>query len=175
VFYDLEGQALDDAEVTFGVALPAFTQANVDTLFGIYTDNFKSSLDGSAAISRLQATDSTLVTIVSSTGAVGGTATGGAAVPQAAYLVRKIAAVGGRANTGRMYLPGVSESKVDGAGTVDSTFRNGRQTEMNTFLDDLGAADIGFVILHANGSTPTDVTALLFEGKIATQRRRLKR
>ena len=175
VFYDLEAQATDDAEVTFGVALPAFDQTNVNVLFSIYTDNFKAVLSSSALMSRVEVHDSSLATIASNTAAVVGTVTGDPMTPQVAYLIKKLTALGGRRNRGRMYLPGANESKVDGSGNVSSAFVTTLQTAFDNFMTDLGAADIGFVILHSDGGTPTDITGGIAEPKVATQRRRLKR
>ena len=104
-----------------------------------------------------------------------GTVSGDPMTPQVAYLVKKLTALGGRRNRGRFYLPGVVESKVDGAGNVLGAFQTTIQTSMDDFMTDTGAADIGVVILHSDGGTPTDVTSLQVEPKVATQRRRLKR
>jgi len=174
-FYDLEQQATDDAEVVFGVALPAFDQTNVDALFGIFTSTFKNVLSGSANITRIEVHDSSLATITSTGAPENGTVSGDPMTPQVAYLVKKLTALGGRRNRGRFYLPGVVESKVDGAGNVLGAFQTTIQTSMDDFMTDTGAADIGVVILHSDGGTPTDVTSLQVEPKVATQRRRLKR
>ena len=175
LFYDLEGQAIDDAEITFGVSSSSFGTSLVNDIYDFMTDSLKEALDGSAAITRLEMTDDTAVTISSTNAAVGGTATGGAGVPQAAYVVKKVGTTGGRRNRGRWYLPGISEGKVDGAGNVDATFAGLRQADMDILLAAFDGNSVPLHILHADLSTPTPVAQLLFEGKIGTQRRRLHR
>ncbi len=175
LFYDLDGMGTDDAEVTFGVALPAFDLTNVNAVFNIFGDNFKTVLSNSAVITRAEVHDNSLVTITSTGSPKVGTVTGDGMTPQVAYLIKKLTALGGRRNRGRMYLPGANESKVDGQGNVSSSFVTSLQTAADWFFTDLGTADIGLVILHADSSTPTDVTGLTAQAKVATQRRRLKR
>jgi len=174
-FYDLAGQGTDDAEVVFGVALPAFDLTNVNALFDIYTSAFKTMLNNGSLITRMEVHDSSLATITSTHAGVVGTVSGDGTAPQVAYLVKKLTALGGRKNRGRMYLPGPNESKVDADGSVISAFISSSQSSLDNFMTDTGAADIGIVILHTDLSTPTDVTSLVMEPKVATQRRRLKR
>lgn len=106
---------------------------------------------------------------------VPGTQGGDAISPQVALLVSKTSGLAGRSNRGRMYIPGQSESNVDGAGTVLSTFRTTAQGAMDTFLGDLDTLETPMVILHNDpADTPTVVTALTVQNKVATQRRRLR-
>jgi hypothetical protein len=105
-----------------------------------------------------------------------------ATVPQnTAWLVKKISGLGGRRNRGRMYFPGVSESVVDNKGELTS----GQITALNTLVGSLKVGGsvhtaFGFLgqmqILHETGSqTPTEVTDLVVQKVVATQRRRLRR
>jgi len=94
---------------------------------------------------------------------------------QVAYLMRKETNNVGRANHGRMYLPGVSEGLVAPNGTVDSTQKDDLTTAGNTLLAKLTADDIPMVILHSTvGPTPVLVDRLECDQLVATQRRRLR-
>lgn len=103
-------------------------------------------------------------------------------VPQnTAFLARKQTNLGGRRNRGRMYIPGVPESWVTGAGVVPI----GNVGDINTALGKLLVGGLihtafGFlgqpVLLHQSGSqTPTEIVDLQAQRIVATQRRRLRR
>lgn len=103
-------------------------------------------------------------------------------VPQnTAFLARKQTTLGGRRNRGRMYIPGVPESWVTGAGVVPIA----NVATINTALTGLligGAIHTAFgflgqaQLLHQSGSqTPTEVVDLQCQRVVATQRRRLRR
>lgn len=96
------------------------------------------------------------------------------APPNVSFLVRKVTAMGGRANRGRMYLPGVPESLVGNDGTLDSTFVTNQATVATNFLSRLSAEVLAPVILHNSVQTPTLITQLVMEPRVATQRRRLR-
>lgn len=106
----------------------------------------------------------------------------GVNVPQnTAFLVRKQTTLGGRRNRGRMYIPGVPESWVTGAGVVPIA----NVGNVNTACAALGIGGsvhtaFGFLgqmqLLHQSGSqTPTEVVDLQCQRVVATQRRRLRR
>lgn len=106
--------------------------------------------------------------------AIGGI--GGAGSPSnAAYLVRKNTSLGGRQGRGRMYLPGVAESTTGSDGAIDPGTRDIIQDEVTTFGNLLVLASIPMVLLHTDATAPTPVTTLVLQGRIATQRRRLRR
>ncbi len=93
-------------------------------------------------------------------------------------LLHKNTAAGGRAGSGRMYLPGAADDDVSNT----SEFNPGRVANLTaaatTLLGDLTAADLPMVLLHGEGSpitVPTFVTSITCDGKVATQRRRLRR
>jgi hypothetical protein len=98
--------------------------------------------------------------------------------PNCAVLVRKTSGLTGRANRGRMYLPGMlSEADVSEDGTIGAGVTSAIQTAMTAFYNALlgGAAAIQMVIFHTlPGPSPTLVTGLIVENMIATQRRRLR-
>jgi hypothetical protein len=98
-------------------------------------------------------------------------------VPQnCALLVRKGSASPGRRGRGRMYLPpfGLSENQVSKNGMLDPAFVSSAQAKV---IAAFGAFDN--FILHAtslNSATPapSEVTSLVVDTRIATQRRRLR-
>lgn len=92
-----------------------------------------------------------------------------------ALLVQKRTALGGRANRGRFYLPGVPEAQVDGDGLIPSTYRASVETAVDGFLADIVAEGMNMVILHNVSPTPTIVTSLTVDEYAATQRRRMRR
>jgi hypothetical protein len=175
VFYDLEGMGLDDAQVVFGLAAADYSATTAEAVFDMYTDNFGPVLANSHLITRLELRDSGNIVTTSTGAAVTGTGGSPSVSPQVAYLIEKRTALGGRRNRGRMYLPGPTEGTVDGRGNVTSARVNDLQVAIDGFLADLGAADMTMRILHADGGTPTQVTAGVAKALVATQRRRLKR
>lgn len=73
---------------------------------------------------------------------VTGTQPAPAAPPNVAYLVRKPTASRPRGRRdGRMYLTGVHEGAVDGAGIVETVFRNAVQENLDNFYN--GVSDTG--------------------------------
>lgn len=100
-----------------------------------------------------------------------------------AMLARKLTNLGGRKNSGRMFLPWVFEQEVDNTGVMDPNAVTKFSTDLNNFL--LALADVAvngptpMVILHnedIHGVTipPTSVAGLVLDHVIATQRRRMR-
>lgn len=98
-----------------------------------------------------------------------------------AYLVQKRSNQGGRANRGRMYLPGCAEAQVDDAGNFSPGARDNLQTALEdaiagttaAFLNG-GAPGSQGAILHADpNTTPTLIQSYSVTAKVATQRKRL--
>lgn len=92
-----------------------------------------------------------------------------------ATLVRKVSALGGRANRGRIYFPGPSETAVLEGGILDGSVVTGLAVEAADGLNNLDARDVAMVILHEGAATPTLVTSLQVQAVIASQRRRQRR
>lgn len=101
-----------------------------------------------------------------------------------AYLVQKVTTRPGRAGKGRCFLPGIApEQSVDDVGVLTSGAILSAQDACDLWLVTLanatGAVKTPMVLLHnagiPGGSTPTPVTALRIDSRIATQRRRLRR
>lgn len=113
-----------------------------------------------------------------------GTSTADKLPQNCAMLVQKQTLRPGRAGKGRCFLPGVvAEGSVDDVGVQNSTALTNAQTAANLWLTALanpsGIAVTPMVLLHnqgiPGGSTPSPVTALRVDPRIATQRRRLRR
>lgn len=97
------------------------------------------------------------------------------APPQVSYLLKKGSGFAGRANRGRIFLPGVEETAVDPGGALTSGAISALQGAANQFLSDLGSLGQEMVILHENPAlTPRVVTSLIVDGRVATQRGRLR-
>lgn len=103
-----------------------------------------------------------------------GAVTGSPATPQVAFLLRKRTAMGGRMNRGRMFLPGVPEFSVNGAGVVIPSEIAALQTASNALLAAIDTLQGEMVILHSASSDPTSVISLQADSRVATQRRRLR-
>lgn len=103
---------------------------------------------------------------------VDGAASGDTMTPNVAYLYQKQSIVLGRSGRGRFFLPGVSESHVDGGGNVDPTFLTAQRNHATSALAGLADAG-GMFILSKDGPVP--VTKLVPEAMVATQRRRLRK
>lgn len=113
-----------------------------------------------------------------------GPATGGVDVPtlpsNVAVLVRKVTASGGRANRGRMFVPGMAEGSVSNTGTIGSPTLPNWQAAFDQMQSDLeGSSGIeNLRVLHDESSpvaTPTVQVSYAVQALVATQRRRLRR
>jgi hypothetical protein len=97
--------------------------------------------------------------------------------PNCAILVKKITNIGGRHNQGRCFLPPawVTEVSVTSTGALaagDVITINGMLLASLTAMETAG---YHAVLLHSTaGPAPVSVTALSVDGRVATQRRRLR-
>lgn len=106
--------------------------------------------------------------------------TGEAAPYNTAYLVKKTTSSPGRANRGRMFLPGVNEVLLDSNGIINGSKITGLQTGLAAMKSTFEAYNFRPTILH-NSPTgggapigPTPIAAFAIQNQIATQRRRLR-
>lgn len=100
--------------------------------------------------------------------------------PNVAVLVHKRTARGGRRGRGRIFLPWcVHESNIDAAGILNTDGITFTQTAMNAMLTGLADEGNAMVLLHSTGATtpgdPNEVTSLVVQNLVASQRRRLGR
>ena len=94
-----------------------------------------------------------------------------------AVLTRKLTASGGRRGRGRMYSPGIPETSVGFAGTYAAGVQATLQTALDLLRTNLIAlAEVEDVVLFHDSApfTPTPITSLEVQPKIATQRRRMR-
>lgn len=97
--------------------------------------------------------------------------------PQVAALVKKNTNEGGRAGRGRSFWPGVSEADVNQAGAWGAGPLVANQDRWNDYMDQLALSGLTMVVFHSPGApltTPSVVTSLTLDGRVATQRRRLR-
>lgn len=104
--------------------------------------------------------------------------TGNSAFPQnSAFLVKKIGVVPGKRNRGRMYIPAVPNNASDASGAVSEP----TLTELQDALNLAGADIAGLpgitspVVFHGSAPyTPSAIAGLQLDGRLASQRRRMR-
>lgn len=97
------------------------------------------------------------------------------APPNVTYLVSKRSIVTGRRNRGRMYLPGVDETSINGAGVLALASQVDLAGLCQSLFDDLVTAELPMLILHETlPAIGTLVSELRGSSRVATQRRRLR-
>lgn len=104
---------------------------------------------------------------------------GATAPPNVAALIRKHTAAAGRANRGRMFVPGVTDSQLEDDGKFASGEYTSWLTAATGLFQDLTTASIPPFILHSPASgggvpAPTAITSLTVDQLCSTQRRRLR-
>lgn len=110
-------------------------------------------------------------------GSATGSGTGGYLPQNNAMLIRKVSGLAGRKNRGRIYVPyAASEDATDNYGNIGGAALSDQQGRADAFLSDATSLTpvYGLVILHSAAGDPTDLTNLSVQGRIATQRRRLR-
>jgi len=103
---------------------------------------------------------------------------GTAGTPNTAVLVSKNTAIGGRQGRGRMFLPGVQEDQVSGAGVIAPAVVAAIQSDVDLFFSELAVSDLFPMLLHDEAApitTPTLITSHTVQSTAATQRRRMRR
>lgn len=101
-----------------------------------------------------------------------------AVAPNTSVLIRKSTSLGGRMNSGRMFIPGISETVVSEAGMLSGGAHTAWQVAAENFLEALQTKGVPMVLLHSSSQIqglPLAVTSLQVDNRVATQRRRLRR
>jgi hypothetical protein len=172
------GLSTQTAECTFGVNFddPADCEQVLDawgTQIMPLVTNVWTYVHGQARVQAGLITEKTYTTI--------GGNSGNSAAPNLCYLIRKNTGLPGRANKGRMYVPGVVETAVDGTGLLTSGAIGGMNTQMAALLSAIAAAPSGgfgvMVVLHNQSVStppPSNVNSLTTQQLCATQRRRMR-
>lgn len=156
------------------------TQSAADTLINAVRnaiDNIVSNLYTLGPGHVIFGNDGGDVRIDGSSAPVAGAAAGEPLPQNCAVLFRKNTAAGGRRNRGRFYVPGPPEASVDKAGLLSGAYMTTCQAAGTAILNDVtGTAEAeGLVLFHDTAPfTPTAITALEPQSRIATQRRRLR-
>lgn len=111
-----------------------------------------------------------------------GSWTGSPLPSNCAVIVTKDTGLGGRWNRGRVFWPSISENQVDGNGVITPAIAQAYTDRWNAFMDLLTDTGSGqyfddLVVFHDEslGILPTPIIQFRAEGKIGTQRRRLRR
>ena len=97
--------------------------------------------------------------------------------PQVAWLVRKQTNLGGRKGRGRTYFHGVTEASVGTGGQIvegDGSLRNGLENFWAGTTADVESIT-GLFLLHTDSTAPTEIQDFSLDGRVATQRRRLRK
>jgi hypothetical protein len=104
-----------------------------------------------------------------------------------AVLIKKKTNLGGRANQGRWFFPGIlTDGAVNAVGALTPVFRDLVQGQANAWMIGMQINDPNYptlnpYLLHrpdpVTGATqlPTEISALQVDATVATQRRRLRR
>lgn len=172
----------EDMLTTLGVKITGSVSVVAVGVFkAAFANAFATQLSTALKLNKVVATigqDGDPIVIESNTGPA--SFTGGDSLPvNCAFLVRKVTGLGGRRNRGRMYLPGCNDNLVDTLGTLTSGGVTSLQAACDAFRTALLAtAEIDdLVVLHTAtipAVTPTVITSLAIDPRIATQRRRLR-
>lgn len=110
---------------------------------------------------------------------------GSQALPQnVALLVRKGTLFGGHRAAGRMFVPGLTEAVSSGGGQITPQAFPTYVTGFEAFLGKLKVSEVTMALLHSKPgdladpddptSEPLEVTSLVAQQTLATQRRRLR-
>lgn len=98
--------------------------------------------------------------------------------PNVAILVNKITALGGRRNRGRMFFPPFypPESIIDSGGLIQTGVVAAMQSALTSARGAMVTAGYPPFLFHSAAPfTPAAIVALQLQGRVATQRRRLRR
>lgn len=179
-----EGDAVPDgAENTLGLALapgPASPMALAIALVTIWESRVIPNLTSVIGLERVDVKYGPNSTGAAASAPGSNTGTfGELALPSnTSLLLHKVTAMGGRQGRGRLYLPGFREDHVSPAGIVTAADVDDLTDTFNGVNDDLAAINCVPVLLRSAGapvSTPEPITSWICDGKVATQRRRLRR
>lgn len=94
--------------------------------------------------------------------------------PNVSWLIQRRTFQGGRRGRGRMFMPGVTAGSVDSQGNIDPGVVAGWSTNFDDFISDLPTGWLP-ALMHATAPfTPTLIAAFSPQGRVATQRKRLR-
>jgi hypothetical protein len=162
----------------FEVSSPPFTQSDANDISTAVATFIKPMLATTATYVGLDiriGSDGAPLLFSTVTGSGAGTSSSAVLPQNCAWLMRKNTGLGGRANKGRMFVPGVPEAAVDNAGVIVSGNVTTVNTAAATFLTTLSGLGNEMVLLHSDDlNDPDTVITFICDTRIATQRRRLR-
>lgn len=177
--------APDEVITTFGYLSSGVQDAQADSVTIDTAFRFPGRPGGASNVSTRYQTVGVECTRMTATGPVTGettlrvtgTGTGSPLTPNTSVLVKKLTARGGRKGRGRMFVPGmcVSEIDVDENGIISTPDLADIQLQWSDFLADLQTSVCLPYLLHSDSTLPDEITSLVVEPLVATQRRRLRR
>lgn len=158
--------------------LPANSFGVATKLEAAWVANIVPLASAAAVYQGVIVTEETKGSKYETTANISGGGSGGALPPNTTYLIRK--SLSGTSKSGRLYFPGVAESQVDDGGNVASGIITAFNSAWATFYDAVkdGGTNVlavkGFV---GGGPTPNyyPITEFNCDGKVASQRRRLRK
>lgn len=170
------------------------TQAVAEAVQSAWNDNWPTEMDTNSTSQRPEVVEGDGTNVPSVAVATGAAAAGAVAracpPPQVCMLVKKLTPLGGKKNRGRMYIPyNLSQAGVDEAGLITGSAVPDNQVVADNFLGDLVAASLPMVIANkvlaldvitgkpyvTEINAGPEVTSVIVEDHVATQRRRLVR
>lgn len=174
----------DEMITTIGLKFDGITFADVPTImeaaFDAWELNFKGRMTADYSLMRIDSYSNfggENLTYTTTQAAVQCQVAQNSAPQNCAYLLKKITGTGGRTGRGRMYVPGVSEEVVSATGVVTGSTVTAWNTAAAAYLTALnGIAGVDHaVLLHSQiGDLPMEITTIVCDSRIATQRRRLR-
>lgn len=174
----------EEMMVTDGLGLNATESTDdlaiVNAAFAAFQTRFKAFFYSAYTIKRADARlnrGAGIISVSSSATPVAGTGSSQPLPQNCAYLIHKQTAAGGRSGKGRWYMPSAAEGVVDSVGNIDSATITAMNTACAGYISDMGAiigVDSTFLLHSLVGDIPNAVVSMVLDGKIATQRRRLR-
>lgn len=154
--------------------------AIVNAAFTAFQTRFKAFFYSAYTIKRVDGRfnrGAGIISVSSSATPVTGTGSSQPLPQNCAYLIHKQTAAGGRTGKGRWYLPSAAEGVVDSVGNIDGATITAMNSALASYISDMGAI-VGVnstTLLHSLvGDVPNQIVSMVLDGKIATQRRRLR-
>lgn len=175
VSFDYSGVAATGSRPSWGIGVAADpTISLTDAMYEWWDEYVKPSQGEGYVLERVQARNDT--SVCETAIALAGDSNAAHQPPNVALLVKATSGAVGRANRGRIYLPGVLyDTDVNEQGQLTGAAIVTWQAAMNALAARLVVEDALPVILHSDVGAPTPVQSLTVQPVAATQRRRLRR
>ena len=170
------GDADGEVDNVFGVDVSEIL-TDFDTLasviYNAWMNDFGDFFHEGYTLARVVVAEAIGGQVGESNGTENGTVSGGAAPMNVAALAKKVTGLSGKRNHGRIYFGCLPEAYTVGS-NLEASGVTQLQAGCDAFISDLQSSDSPMVILHTSLATPTPVSALTVETRLATQRGRLR-